>query len=484
MENSISKTYASTQKKQNIRFSKPFSKTCGLDFFSLGVISHITSYALKEDDWLVLAFLGITGLGLAIYRLRQILLNGYESIIDNVFFTFILTFSLFFMFGPLLQVFGNIEEIEYSRHFFSITAESAVTVLGANLIGLGITLMVGRAFNFGYFINSTIKVFSRFPTFNMLFTSSVLVLVGLAFKAYVLYNDLFVHAIISGLYRIAQLLLPVGIFLYFKEYGFKKNLFLMFFLCSILLYSLGGLLEFNKTEVIIPILALTGGLLVRKITLPKLIVSITILGALMAFLQPINIDGRNEALRRFNPSLNQRIEIYQAAYRGELKNYNLANIGIWSRLDYTAPNAAAMWLYENGNGEESYKLIPWIFVPRFLYPDKPEMTGAGSKLTEKVLGFDTSSTGLGVFISGYYDLGWFGLIGVSILVGIMLAWYRAVIVASQISKSTILLIIGLSGHWMAIMVSGDYLSMYLGPMVTTLYLFYAFVFVHTIFLRK
>jgi hypothetical protein len=311
-----------------------------------------------------------------------------------------------------------------------------------------------------------------------------LVLVGLVFKIYVFYNDLFVNETISGMFRSAQLLLPAGIFLYFKQFGFDLKLRTVFFLCAMLLYSVGGLLEFNKTEIFIPLIAIIGGLLVRNITLTKLVASIVGIGILLAILQPINIDGRNEALARYKPSLEERFSIFQAAYRGELRNYDLVNIGVWSRLDYTSPDAAAMWLYENGIGGENYRLIPWVFVPRFLYPEKPEISGAGAKLTEKVLGFSTSSTGLGIFISGYYDLGWFGLIGASILAGFILAWYRAVIIAAQISKSTTLLIMGLFGHWTAVMISGDYLSTYLGPMVTSVYAFYVVAFIYAVLLRR
>jgi hypothetical protein len=469
---------------QKIRLKRPFRKACGPDFIILGLICIVASYALDIDDWWGLGFFAIAGLVLAGYRLQQMSRNEPSEILNNVFFTFMLLFSVFFIFGPLLQVFGNPEEIEYSRHFFSVTADSALVVLAANLIGFGISLVIGGISSFGLFVRFTIKIFNGLPTLDMRRISMGLVLVGLVFKIYVFYNDLFVNETISGMFRSAQLLLPAGIFLYFKQFGFDLKLRTVFFLCAMLLYSVGGLLEFNKTEIFIPLIAIIGGLLVRNITLTKLVASIVGIGILLAILQPINIDGRNEALARYKPSLEERFSIFQAAYRGELRNYDLVNIGVWSRLDYTSPDAAAMWLYENGIGGENYRLIPWVFVPRFLYPEKPEISGAGAKLTEKVLGFSTSSTGLGIFISGYYDLGWFGLIGASILAGFILAWYRAVIIAAQISKSTTLLIMGLFGHWTAVMISGDYLSTYLGPMVTSVYAFYVVAFIYAVLLRR
>lgn len=464
---------------QRFRFVRPFPRACGPDFFVLGLVCIISSYALRPEDWPVLGFFAITGLLIASYRVLQMTRNKPDEIINNVFFTFILSFSIFFLFGPLVQVFGHPEEIEYSRQFFSITADKAVMVLGANLIGFGISLMIGGVLYFRSFTKSAVSCISQLQTISIGRISVWLVVVGLAFKSYVLYNDLYAYETISGLYRSAQLLMPVGVFLYFKENELALKPKAVFFVCASLIYSAGGLLEFNKTEIFVPLLALVGGLLVRNMTLTRLAVAVAGFGVVLAILQPINSDARNEAFNRLKLTLEERISIYQGAYRGEFRISELGNVGIWSRLDYTSPDAAAMWLYENGNGGDSYQLIPWVFVPRFLYPDKPEMTTAGANLTDKVLGFNTSATGLGVFISGYYDLGWFGLIGASALAGFILAWYRAVIVAAQHSQSTTILIIGLLGHWTAFFVSGDYLASYLGPSVTSLY----FVLIILTFLR-
>lgn len=454
---------------QRFRFVRPFPWTCGPDFFVLGLVCIITSYALRPADWPVLGLFAITGLLITSYRVRQMSRNKPDEILSNVFFTFILSFSIFFLLGPLLQVFGDPEEIEYSRSFFSITADKAVMVLGANLIGFGISLMMGGSLHFCSFVNSAIKGFSLLPNINVRRVSVWLVVVGLAFKTYVLYNDLFVNEVLTGIYRSAQLLLPVGIFLHFKDNGFDLRLRSVFYLCALLLYSAGGLLEFNKTEIFIPLIALVGGVLVRNMTLTRLAVGVAGLGVALVILQPINGDARVEAWSRSRLSLEERISIFQGAYRGEFRIGELGHVGIWSRLDYTSPDAAAMWFYENGNGGDSYQLIPWLFVPRLFYPGKPEITSAGAKFTDKVLGFNTSATGQGIFISGYYDLGWFGLIGASALAGFILAWYRAVIVAAQISRSMTLLVMGLLGHWTAFSVSGDYLSTYLGTFVMSLY---------------
>lgn len=453
------------------RLSPPFHWTCGPDFLVFGLVCTIISNELDPQEWPAIGLCAIIGILIVIYRIYQIILKEREQIINNIFFTFLLFFLLFFLVGPLLLVFGNPDEIDYALDFFSITANDAMTVLGANLIGFGFSMTIGRYLHFRSFIYSTARRFSRLQTANLWRMAILLAVLGLIFKAYVLYNDLFTRETISGLYRTAQLLAPVGIFLYFKEKGFNLTLKLLFFLCVVVLYLVGGLVEFNKTEFFMPLLALAGGLLVRNMTFTNLVISVVGLAILGVVLQPINTNARNEGFRRVNPSLEERFDIFTSAYRGELQNTGLNNIGLWSRLDYTSPQAAAMWLYDVGRGGDSYQLIPWVLLPRMIFPNKPIMTTAGTTFTYKIKGFNTSSTGQGIFISGYYDLGWFGLFGASALAGFALAWYRAVMIAARISNSTILLLFGLQGHLMAFNISGDYLSSYLGLFIISIYIF-------------
>ena len=457
--------------EQRLRFIRPFPIFCGPEFFFLGLLCVLSSYALSPDNWQVLGFFAIIGLLIASYRIVLISRSNSDQILSNVFFTFISAFSMFFLIGPLVEVFGHPDEIEYTTRFFSTSADRAVMALGANLIGFGVSLMIGGSLRFRAFTKNASKHFSYHQKINILQISVWLVLIGIIFKAYVLYNDLYALDTIFGSTRLLQLLMPVGSFLYFKEYNFDLKPISIFFICASLFYSLGGFLEFNKSEILYPLIAIVGGLLIRNMTLVRLVRAVAGFGMILVILQQTNTAARNESLDKLNLTLSERIRIYEGAFRNNFENTELQNIGIWSRLDYTTQNVAAMSLYDHGDGGESYKLIPWIFVPRLLFPDKPIMTNAGVNFNNKVRGSETTSTGLGVFISGYYDFGWFGLISVSVLVGFILAWYRSIIIAAQYSQSTTLLVIGLVGHFTAFHVSGDYMANYLGTTVTVLYFF-------------
>lgn len=456
--------------KHGLSISPPFPRSFGPDFLFLGVACLTTSYVVAPDDWAAIVIYAVLGLLLAIYRIYQISRDKPDEVINNVFLTFTIAFVLYFLIGPLMQVFGNIDDLEFSRNFFEVTAPKATIVMGANIVGFGITLIVGRSLQYRSFANYAIRFSSQNTIHKIPRIELIIISVGLLFKLFVLYNDLFVGEVISGIYRIAQMLCPMGIFLYFRGSTFNLKPKSILVVTAVGIYSLCGLLEFNKTEIFLPFIAIIGGVFVRDLRFKRLTISLVMLVIALEIIQPFNLDARNEAISRTRPTVADRLDIYQNAFNGDYITTSARRAGIWARLDYTAPNIAAMWLYDNGNGGDSYKLIPWLFVPRLLYPDKPETTTAGTVFTDKLHGYNSSSTGVGLFISGYYDLGWFGLVLASVLSGIVLAWYRAVLVAAQVSKSTMLLVLGSLGHWTAFFVNGDYVASYVGTWVISFYL--------------
>lgn len=80
--------------------------------------------------------------------------------------------------------------------------------------------------------------------------------------------------------------------------------------------------------------------------------------------------------------------------------------GWWSRLAYSSGQAFAMDQYDQGKAGWTFGMAGYVFVPRFLYDDKPIMT-PGKEFTYLVQGTDTSSTGPGFFIGeAYWNGGW------------------------------------------------------------------------------
>jgi hypothetical protein len=122
------------------------------------------------------------------------------------------------------------------------------------------------------------------------------------------------------------------------------------------------------------------------------------------------------------------------------------------------PQVAAVDLYRQGLGGDDVELVLWVLVPRFLFPEKPVITRGGTDFNAKITGSEASSTGVGWFISGFYNLGWFGVAAVSMVGGILMSLYAAVSRAILRCGSMFLLPIVLLGSFTAFRVDGNFAS--------------------------
>lgn len=447
----------------------------GMSFLALGLVALSVSGFVPEDSWNSLGFFCLTGLALAFARLWKLFRRGQEELISNVFLTFTLVFAVFFLFSPLLHVFGPPDQAEFAREWFPVNASQAVYLVGANLVGFGLALCLGETVRWTAFSRMLTRHFSGLPQVNAHQTALLLLALGILFKVYVLYNDLVLDRIISGLFRIGSMMAPAGVFLYLYKVGPRPTPTFFIAILTMVLYVITGFIEFSKTEMLLPLLAMMGGMLAQRVTILRLVLYGVIVGAILTVLQPVNLVARNQSLLLETPTYKERLEIFRAAINGEFEMPE--SMGAWARLDYTSPQQAAVYLYRKGDGGSDGGKVFWAFIPRFLFPKKPIITGAATEFTYKIRGFDTSATAVGVFINGFYNAGWAGLIFVSLTVGLILSWFRAVLVAAHRSGSILLLCIGLFGHMTAIFISGSYLANFLSPFVTMFYLILGLTFV-------
>ncbi len=100
------------------KLSRPFHWTCGPDFLAFGLVCTVISNQFDSQEWSAIGLCTIISILIVIYRSYQIIIKERKQIINNIFFTFLLFFLLFFLIGPLLYVFGNLDEIEYAINFF------------------------------------------------------------------------------------------------------------------------------------------------------------------------------------------------------------------------------------------------------------------------------------------------------------------------------------------------------------------------------
>jgi hypothetical protein len=167
-------------------------------------------------------------------------------------------------------------------------------------------------------------------------------------------------------------------------------------------------------------------------------------------------------------TVNERLVLVQNYYSG---GYDVRSdkYSVWSRLCYTAPQTAGIDFYNQGDGGNALEILHWVFVPRILFPQKPVMSEAGSDFHYKITGFRSSSTGLGVFISGYYQFGILGFIFASFFCGWFLAQTSAMCRYMTEKKAYLLLPVGMIGLYVAFRIDGEIVTDYIGLYVFFLY---------------
>ncbi|WP_139114820.1 hypothetical protein [Rhizorhabdus dicambivorans] len=93
-----------------------------------------------------------------------------------------------------------------------------------------------------------------------------------------------------------------------------------------------------------------------------------------------------------------------------------------NRLSYANVSTYLINAYDGGVPGETYGAAVTVLVPRIIWRDKPNISNQGIELTQLIYGFDTSSTGSGVFSEAYWNYGWMGLMLGMAFYGILISF--------------------------------------------------------------
>lgn len=93
------------------------------------------------------------------------------------------------------------------------------------------------------------------------------------------------------------------------------------------------------------------------------------------------------------------------------------------RFVTTPFQAYFMSLYDTGFPGDTLKNAQMILIPRILWPEKP-IFSPGNEFDTIFRGSQTeNSLAIGLFSEGYWNLGWWGIVIVSVVVGVQLGWF-------------------------------------------------------------
>ena len=445
-------------------------RNLGLKFLLIGWLSVIVSdYAAYDDWWANGVWCVLSGL-LLIFVLKKSFAGGMSVLLHDHLVMLSIAFLAYFVVGASLLSFGPEAQINYSVGYYRIGAGEAMRVNGANAIGFGVTLIVAslsRARWMGRAAAGLSIAAAKIPVYPA-------ILLFLAFGVWATLNTLVVdlgvsEGIVDGVWRTVAKFSYIAIFLGASYTGKGEHWLRVAVIALTACLSALGLLLFNKTEMLLPIGTLFFGLSIRYSSRKIFLGGVFVI--LMIFLLVGNVVtySRNTFTNGGDGSIEPRVSVILDGFQSSIRETVEGEYHAWARFCYTPPLAAGMDFYDSGRGGDDFKLLPWLFVPRFVAPDKPIISQSGADFHTKVTGQTGSSTGLGIFVSGYYNAGWLGLVVASAMCGWILAQTSRVAVEILSRRSLVLMPFAFLGAYMAFRIDGHFVVDYLGVFIFLLY---------------
>ena len=464
-----------TTVKKNSSNEKIYSwLNAGLIQVFFGCISLLWSGEVDINDWLTPAYFNIiSGLFLLLAIIKGFTHKGNQLLVDHLLVLAIM-FFIYYVFGALLIQFGPKEQAFASLDYYPMDAKMAMRVTAMNCIGFGLALtagaIVGRR-HISRLTRSVIRSRISIPQHHIIIA---FVFIGGAASIYTTITDLnSTSEVISGTWRTLAQLSLIGIFIATAHRGKYSRFFMFLAACLILVQVFTGLLMFNKSTILQSISVFFVGLTWRfnssRIILPGFVVIIAVyiaIGGLIS--QAREIMNTNQ-----RADFSDRISILKDITLIGSKVVTSEQYGYWTRFSYLVPQGAAVDLYDRGKGGDDYTLLGWSFLPRVFFPDKPIMTDSGREFHYKITGSISSSTGHGVFVNGYYNMGWGGTVTVGILVGCFLAWTSAMATVIFSARAIIWIPFALLGCFMAFNINSDFVPSYWGSFIFLMYAIFA-----------
>lgn len=442
----------------------------------MGVIAIVLSQSIGPVGWeIILPFCG-SSIALLMYLFLSRVVRNPSSLILDPVTCFSLAIAVYYAFGPLLYVLGPEETAQYSLAWYPSDPRSGLWVIALNFIGAGIAGITCISTKFGAVTRAAKVVATRWARISAEKVVVFFIVVGMLFRFFFVipYEFGMIKVPPSSVIRALQNFALVGFFVGYSLPNMNRSLRKLL-KYALIVQVITSVLMFSKTEALLAILSAGLGMYLARQRIMSLISLSIVAIAIYVALGPLILFGRNQLLDSGTDGMRvaglvdrgMLVQEYLESQRTGTQSNDMPAMW-WYRLNYLPAQHAVVDLYNEGRGSASFKNVLWVFVPRTIYPDKPILSNEGKMLTEKVHGFSTSSTGIGIFADGYYNFGWFGVILSAVTYGLALSAYRCIARPIIAHKAFALYPLALVGVTVAIRPDGWWLLDVAGPIILVL----------------
>ena len=189
--------------------------------------------------------------------------------------------------------------------------------------------------------------------------------------------------------------------------------------------AVAGLLLLSKFSAMFPVIMIPIGFLYHRTTVRRVIIAMAFLVPFYMVVSAVVEEARSRVLRD-GSDLNRAVFSDTVKVVGDIatgrdkspdaSEYQLA----WARLNYANAGTLGISMYDQGMAGNSLRDIFVVWIPRFVYPDKPIITDIARDFTVMANGNYNSSTSPSMPSEGYWNFGWLGVALFSMMLSIVL----------------------------------------------------------------
>ncbi len=215
----------------------------------------------------------------------------------------------------------------------------------------------------------------------------------------------------SSIGSVAQAIEFTGLFIVGRD--FDRNLLAkVVVVVGLIALTFLSLISLNKSVLLYPALIAVLGIISFKINVRRIIIGSAVIVTLFALINPVTNYTRIRNLQEHGQSgqasLRERLGYAQEYMNGEkLPGEEIPAI---ARVDYVMPAAFVIYQFDNGMPSDELKNSGYMFIPRFLWRDKPISSNSGLVISQ-LLGIQSvNQIGVTTFADLYWNAGWWGLV--------------------------------------------------------------------------
>lgn len=236
--------------------------------------------------------------------------------------------------------------------------------------------------------------------------------------------------------------------------------------------SIIGIFQLTKYAVIFPALMVPIGFIYHKPSTRRILLSLLFIVPYYYYTSNIVYEAREVVERRgagnsalFADTMAAMKEIAQRREPDtDSPDYQLS----WARLNYVNAGTLAINLHDRNLPGDTLRDVFIVWIPRFIYPDKPNITDIARDFTYLANGNYDSSTSPSMPSEGYWDYGWFGVVMFSVIFGTVLTIWSFYSTLVFERRAWHLLLVALLGMRVGVRIDGMLVPDVIGPLSAVL----------------